>query len=227
MSVAGELSHGMVAADSLNRAMAPVRRAWRRRVLLEALVRLVALGLVLLVVLSCAIVWWRPSTTVMTGMRLTAWLLWLLVAAWYVTRALFRPIAPIQLGRYLEEAQPQFGALVITALQATDAEPASPLLTRRVVDRAVALLQQSEGDLTHERVRERRAMAQGLVLLVVIAAGLLLSPPTWRQAGRAMASPWLPVASIIPPHQLQLAPGNLTLPRGAALDLPEGCARRA
>jgi hypothetical protein len=223
MSIPLDVSAPRGAVPTLHSAIARVRRAWRRRVLVEGAVRVVLVAGGVLLLGTVVALQTSPTTAVVEWIRAAAWGLLLLAAVWWLIRPALRAVPAPRIARYLSERDDRYGAALLTALDAVTSpgapDTSSPALAARVVDRAVALLDHEANPARLEWPRERRALQHLGALTLALGAMLWLGPPRWHQVARAMAAPWLPVEHFIPPHRLAVEPGTVTVPRGSALDI--------
>ncbi len=211
------------AADgSLHDAIGRARGAWRRRVLLEGAAWTVAALLVLLVVLALvgAAIGLTPERLVI--LRLVFYVLLLVALGWWIVRPALRRVDDARLALYLEERDPGLGQALMSAVQAIGvpvAERPSPGLARRLAAQAVGALGSLEDGRALERPRVRRAgmLLAGLAALAAIA--LLVGPESWRTTMRGLLAPWRPAEAIVAPRSVAVEPGNITVPRGATLDI--------
>src|SRR5690606_31420234 len=198
------------------------RRARRRRVALEGVVRTATLALATLTLLVLIAVLATPSTRTLGILRLGAWV----IAPTGLGRRAIRPLTmridAARLARYLEERDPGLGQTLLTAV-GTIALPieqrSSPALARRLAAQATDRLGQLGDGAAVERPPMRRALWQLAALVVAAGALLMLGPGEWRTLAFGLASPWTPIEEVVPPHRLAVEPGDVTVPRGSALDV--------
>ena len=66
-------------------------------------------------------------------------------------------------------------------------------------------------------------MRRALMMVVVVAAAaallLGLGPASWRNLAAGFLFPWTPPEVVVTARRLTVSPGNITLPRGASLDI--------
>ncbi|MCA9723343.1 MAG: hypothetical protein KC489_13260, partial [Gemmatimonadetes bacterium] len=137
-------------------------------------------------------------------------------------RPLTMRIDAARLARYLEERDPGLGQTLLTAV-GTIALPieqrSSPALARRLAAQATDRLGQLDDGAVVERPPMRRALWQLAALVVAAGVLLVLGPGEWRTLAFGLASPWTPIEEVVPPHRLAVEPGDVTVPRGSALDV--------
>ncbi|MCA9769700.1 MAG: hypothetical protein KC485_12850, partial [Gemmatimonadetes bacterium] len=143
----------------LHEAVTRARRARRRRVALEGVVRTATLALATLTLLVLIAVLATPSTRTLGILRVGAWVIALTGLGWWVIRPLTMRIDAARLARYLEERDPGLGQTLLTAV-GTIALPieqrSSPALARRLAAQATDRLGQLDDGAVVERPPMRR-----------------------------------------------------------------------
>lgn len=210
------------AEAALADALTAARSSWRRRIVFEGVVRAAIVAAVILLAMVLVAVVFTPPTETLGTMRTVGWVGMIVSAAWWIGRPMVRTARPSALARYLEESHPEFQASVETAVDGSRIAPAernSPALAQRLIERATGMLVASAHGTSIEAPRTRRALFQLLTLVVGVTVLVVLGPRDWRATLQAMASPWTPIEQFVPAHRLLVEPGNVTVPRGSAIDI--------
>ncbi|MGH7594041.1 MAG: DUF4175 family protein, partial [Gemmatimonadales bacterium] len=121
----------------------------------------------------------------------------------------------------VEEQAPELQQVLLSAvheLHQPVTTGVSPVLIQRVVQRALDELQRLHRGAAIERPRTRRALLRLGALSVAGALLVALGPAAVRDTARLLFVPWARVAAATPPA-LSVSPGNVSVPRGAALDI--------
>ena len=212
----------MTAANQLVECLAVLRRQWRQRVLLEAVVW-IGIAILLSIVVGQLItsLFGSTSATVMF-MRGLGYLLILGVVARYLVRPLLRRTSDERFALYVEERAPALRQSLLSAvheLHAPAAERASPSLTARLMDRTLALVQPLQRDRLVERPRVQRAMRSLGVIAVAAILMVTIGPKQLRHTARQIFAPWSVAEAATPTLAVRVQPGNAAIPRGAAVDV--------
>jgi len=207
--------------EELRDAVGAIRRHWRRRVLLEGAVLLAGtiIGAVLIGAMLSAIL--GPGSSTATIVRVVGYLLIGGAATRFLILPAMRRVDDEKIALYVEEKDPALRELLISAVHELErpvADRSSPALAARVMAHAVEAVARLEHGAAIERPRLRRA-AGGLA--AVVATGALLAafgPGVLRDVARVLFVPWTEAAAA-PVLAVNVTPGNIDVPRGAALDV--------
>ncbi len=202
--------------SSLTAAMRRIRNRWRLRHFLSGLAIVLAIALVELLAGAWAMERFRFEPSVVTGVRIGAWLLLGGFAVRLLVLPLLRRPSETQVALYLEEHDPTLDAMVVSAVEssAAAAPPArSPHLVSRLVQRAVARTRVA-GSGTG---LEGRSIMLSLAAIAGIAAVAVLvlraGPDFLRNGARFIAAPWTSAESARP-YYISVDPGNAEVARG-------------
>ena len=208
----------MTEHESIRATLGDVRRRWRFRLALEALVPVVV---AVAAMLAIWLLFWplavgRPllinSARGLAGLGFVggAIVLW---RRWRRSRP-----TDDQVALYVEEREPALRQSLLSALTAGESGAAAPGLVARVVTIARQGLSRIEDGRHLERARLRRA--GGVVGAVTLgsAALLLLGPDWFRVATATLVNPWRPVPAA-PSFLVGVEPGNAEVPRGGGVDI--------
>ena len=212
----------MTPATQLIESLAALRRQWRQRVLLEAVVWIgIAMLLSILAGQLITSLFGTTSATVMF-MRGLGYLLILGVVVRNLVRPLLRRTSDERFALYVEERAPALRQSLLSAvheLHAPVAERASPSLTARLVDRTLAVMQPLQRNRALERPRVRRAVRSLGVIAVAVILLVTIGPRQLRQTARQIFAPWSVAEAATPKLAVRVRPGNAAIPRGAAVDV--------
>jgi hypothetical protein len=206
----------------LQRSMRRAESAWRQRVVVEGLLVTAVLVIVALLAMVLATGLLRITPESFVLLRVAFLLICIAAVGWFLVRPAVRRISPADLARYLEEREPSFGQALLSAVGQATLPPearTSPSLGRRLMSQAATALDAIEAGRALERPRMRRAL---MMLVVVAAAAALLlglGPASWRNLAAGFLFPWTPPEVVVTARRLTVSPGNITLPRGASLDI--------
>ncbi len=199
-----------------------VRRRWRTKVALRGLVTLALTGFAALAVSVWGMDYFRYSERAVGAFRWLAWLTLIALGVRLLVVPLSRRVSRRQVALYVEEHEPALRASVLSAVElgpvrqgsAADAERVSPELQRRVLEDAIEHCQRSGFAARIERGALQRFSA---ALAGVASAGMvavLLSPAFLQHGAMLLFVPWR-AAAADNPYRLVVAPGNVTVARGA------------
>ena len=212
----------MTPANQLIETLSGLRRQWRQRVLLEAVVWI---GIAILVsILAGQLItslFGSTSATVMF-MRGVGYLLVLSVVVRYLVRPLLRRTSDERFALYVEERAPALRQSLLSAvheLHAPVAERASASLTARLMDRTLAVMTPLRRDRALERPRVLRAMRSLGVIAVAVVLLVTIGPSQLRHTARQIFAPWSVAEAATPTLAVRVLPGNTAIPRGAAVDV--------
>lgn len=210
------------ADDKLRHSMRRAESAWRQRVVVEGLLVTAIVVIVALnaMVLATGLLRVTPESFVL--LRVVFLLICIAAIGWLLVRPAVRRISPADLARYLEEREPSFGQALLSAVGQATLPPearTSPSLARRLMSQAATALETIEAGRALERPRMRRALMMLVALAAAGAVLLGLGPASWRNLAAGFLFPWTPPGEVVTARRLMVSPGNITLPRGASLDI--------
>jgi Domain of unknown function (DUF4175) len=211
-----------IAGDpELRRAVAAIARHWRRRRIVEGAPAIVAAAIVaVLAGVALRSTLGAPGIVVVT-IRVVGYILLAIAAVWFVLLPALRRVSDEQVALYIEEQAPDLRQLFLSAVQQLhDPDPvgASPALRHRVVQRALVEIQRLEDGAVIERPRVLRATARLGALALAGVLLVALGPSRVREVTRVLFVPWSRAAAATVPA-LSVAPGDVSVPRGGALDV--------
>ncbi|MFN5203458.1 MAG: DUF4175 family protein, partial [Gemmatimonas sp.] len=202
-----------------------LRRQWRLRVLCESLVWL-AVATLLAVVSAWGLL--RLFAGNETGPAIARAVGYLLIAVALV-RGLIVPLlrraSDERFALYVEEREPSLRQALLAAVQEAqlpEAQRPSPTLSARVMQRAVAAIRPLESRMALERPRIVRAMQSFGGIVAVAAALLWLGPQAVRDGARVLFVPFGTAQAAVPVRMLAITPGNVSVPRGGAIEVEAG-----
>ncbi len=205
----------------LREAVAAIRGRWRRGRLLDGAPVVVAAAIMaLLIGLALRSALGSPAA-IIASTRLVGYLLLAFVAIRFIVIPALRRASDEQIALYVEEQAPELRQLFVSAvyeLHEPVAAGSSPGLKQRVMQRALDEIQRLERGAVIERPRTRRALARLGALTLCGALLVALGPAAVRDMARVLFVPWSRAAAATRPS-LSVSPGNVSVPRGAALDV--------
>ncbi len=195
-----------------------VRRRWRLRLALEALVPIVATGAGVLAgwLLLWPLVEGHPA--LINGVRVLAVVVLIGVTANLARQWVrSRPSDP-QVALYVEEREPALRQSLLSSLAGPDDRGVAPGLAARVVAAARQGLAAMDDGRHLERPRLRRA--GGVVGAITLGSLALLAfgPDRFRVATATLVNPWRPVPAA-PSFLVGVEPGNAEVPKGGGVDI--------
>ena len=208
----------MTDRDGIHATLDLVRRRWRLRLALEALVPLAVTIAALLVI--WAAVWpaiqSRPDLVV--GARWVFGLGVLALAGWLLGRWWRRRPDLDQVALYVEEREPSLAQSLVSSLSAERDATVAPGLAARVFDVARRRLAAIDDGRHLERDRVRRAGGLVGALTLGSLALAVFGPAGFRDAAATLVNPWRPVATT-PSFLVVVKPGNAEVPKGGGIDI--------
>jgi hypothetical protein len=194
-----------------------VRRRWRLRQALRGLgiLAIAALATFLLAAVALERVAFAAGAILAARVVLAGLVVGLL--ALLLLLPLRRRVTDEQVALYLEEHEPSLGASLLGALAASRDAAVSPAFARRTVELALARCQAVENGRRIERRNLTRYSGLLSGTLAAVALLAVVAPPFVRHSARAIFLP-LRSAEAAVPYRVTVAPGDVSLPRGA--DLP-------
>lgn len=215
-----DASSGALDGRDLLRVIAAVRRRWRMKVALKGSAIVLGFGLVAFALSAWGMDHFRYAPTAIAAFRVFTWaaLLGLVVRFLILPLAVRLPDERVAL--YIEEHDPSLQAALLSAVRLDpeqverDRPDLSPVLARRLVERAVKRCQEIDYG---KQVEGRSLQRMSGLFSSVAAAGMvaaLLSPAFIRQAVPFLLLPW-DSDSAESPYSIDVKPGHVTLARGA------------
>ncbi len=204
--------------EQIRATLLAVRRRWRLRLALEALVPFVAT--VAGVVGVWLVVWplaeGRPAVVI--GARVLAGLVLVGVAGGLLRRLLRSRPSDTEVALYVEERAPALRQSLVSSLAGVDGPGVAPGLAARVVAVARQGLAAVDDARFLERPRIRRA--GGVVGAIALGSVALLAfgPDRFRVATATLVNPWRPVPAA-PSFLVGVEPGNAEVPKGGGVDI--------
>ena len=208
----------MTEHDLIRATLHAVRRRWRLRLALEALVPIVATGAGVLAgwLLLWPLVEGHPA--LIKWVRALAGVLLMWVTANLARRWVrSRPTDP-QVALYVEEREPALRQSLLSSL-ASSADPGvAPGLAARVMAAARQGLAAMDDGRHLERPRLRRAGGVAGAITLGSLALLAFGPDRFRVATATLVNPWRPVPAA-PSFLVGVEPGNAEVPKGGGVDI--------
>jgi hypothetical protein len=191
------------------------RSRWRMKLALRGVVRVVAVGFLLLLIAAYGLDWARFTPASILTARIASFAALLAAVVWFLVRPLRRRVTDEQVAMYLEEHEPSLQATLLSAVEASQqGRPQSAALVQRVVEQAIEKCARIDAARSVERLPLRRngvALAGiALVALLVVAFG----PAVIRNAMSALLLVQRDVEAAVP-YRVEVKPGNATVPKGA------------
>ncbi len=208
----------MTDREQIRATLLAVRRRWRFRLALEALVPLTATvaGVVAVWLLLWPLAEGRPA--VVNGARVLAGLVLAGVAAGLLRRLVrSRPSDP-QVALYVEEREPALRQSLVSAVAGADGPGVASGLAARV--EAVARKGLASVDDARHLERPRIRRAGGMVGAITLGSVALLAfgPDRFRVATATLVNPWRPVP-VAPSFLVGVDPGDAEVPKGGGVDI--------
>jgi len=194
-----------------------VRARWRLKLALRGAA--IVLGALVVAVLVGAYVMQtaRFAPGAITGVRIAAYVVLVVLLIQYVLRPLLRRASDEHIALYLEEHEPSLDAAVLSAVEhgklTQDTPDRSPQLARRLIESAI---ERSHSVADGARVDQpqilRAAMFAGVATLIgFLAVGV--GPAFLRDGARLLLAPWRS-AEAAQPYAIAVLPGNVTVAKG-------------
>jgi hypothetical protein len=206
---------------ALREAVRRLRRGLRNRVLLEGAVRVLAAGLLALLLGAVLTASFGAGSNAVATVRVIGYLLIAAALLRYLVLPALRRPDDAQLALYAEERAPELQQALVSAVHELgipeEARP-SPALAARVVSTALAEVQRLEAGPGLERPRIRRAAGWLGAFAATAAALVLAGPQILRDTARVLFIPWAEAAAA-PVFLIQVQPGNAAVPRGGAIQI--------
>jgi len=194
-----------------------VRARWRLKLALRGAAVVVGALVAALLIGAYIMQGARFAPGAITGVRIAAYLVLLVLIIQYLVRPLLRRASDEHIALYLEEHEPTLDAAVLSAVEhgrsTLDTPHRSALLTRRLVENAI---ERSHAVANGVHVDQpgiyKAAMIAGVAALVgFIAIGV--GPTFLREGARLLLAPWRS-AETAQPYAIAVVPGNATVPKG-------------
>jgi len=194
-----------------------VRARWRLKLALRGAA--IVLGALVVAVLVGAYVMQtaRFAPGAITGVRIAAYVVLVVLLIQYVLRPLLRRASDEHIALYIEEHEPSLDAAVLSAVEhgklTQDTPDRSPQLARRLIESAI---ERSHSVADGARVDQpqilRAAMFAGVATLIgFLAVGV--GPAFLRDGARLLLAPWRS-AEAAQPYAIAVLPGNVTVAKG-------------
>ncbi len=204
--------------EQIRATLLAVRRRWRLRLALEALVPFATtlVGVVAVWLLLWPLAAGRPS--VVNGARVLAGLVLVGVAGGLLRRLLRSRPSDTQVALYVEEREPSLRQSLVSSLAGADGPGVAPGLAARVVAAARQGLAAVDDARLLERPKIRRA--GGVVGAITLGSVALLAfgPDRFREATATLVNPWRPVP-MAPSFLVGVEPGDAEVPKGGGVDI--------
>jgi hypothetical protein len=210
--------------DELIGIVRQVRRRWRWKVVLRCLVVLAAAGVGTVLVAAYGLEQFRFSPASIVVARVVTYLAFAGLGWAFFVRPLARHVTDQQVALYLEEHEPSFDQLLVSAVDAgssdrpPDRSGESMALLTRMIETAIARCQEADLGRRIERSSLRRSAAAlgaiGIVTAIVFGVG----PAYLRQGAMAVLVPVSGVEAASP-YRIDVTPGDTTVARGADVQI--------
>ncbi|MDQ2664720.1 MAG: hypothetical protein M3Z05_01815 [Gemmatimonadota bacterium] len=212
----------MTSANQLVETLAELRRQWRRRVILESVVWIAIAAVISIAAGLLITAMFGTTSSTVLFMRGLGYLLIIAAVVRYLVRPLVRRASDERFALYVEERAPELKQMLLSAvheLKAPEAERGSPSLTARLMERTLAVVRPIQNDGRIERPRVQRALRA--IGGIAVAAALLfaIGPKQLRGIARQIFAPWSVAEAAVPTLAVRVRPGNVAIPRGAAVDV--------
>jgi hypothetical protein len=210
--------------DELLHIIRDVRTRWRWKVVLRSLAVLVGAAVGTLLVAAYGLEQFRFSAPAIVVARVATYLVLAVLGWFFFVRPLARRVTDQQVALYLEEHEPSFQALLLSAVEAGDGPDRGALagesvqLLRRVVESAVVRCQEAQFGRRLERRSVRRSVVALVALFVVTAIVYTIGPAYLRHGALAVLVPAGNVEAASP-YRIDVRPGNATIARGADVSI--------
>ncbi len=205
--------------------LAQLRRQWRLRLVLESLVWIAA-AVVLAVGATIAVLTLFDGNERAPMMaRVVGYLLIAAAMVRGLVLPLLRRSSDERFALYVEERAPELRQALLAAVQEAHvpaSERPSPSLSDRVMSRAAAAIAPFPRGARLERPRMQRAL-QLFAGVAAAATLLLVVGPQWvRDGARFLFVPFSTAQAAVPVRMLAIEPGNVSVPRGGAIEVHAG-----
>jgi len=210
--------------DELLRIIRTVRTRWRWRVVLRSVAVLAGAAVGTLLVAAYGLEQFRFSPVAIVVARTATYMVLAALGWFFFVRPLARRVTDQQVALYLEEHEPSFQALLLSAVEAGDrpdrSAPAgeSAQLLRRLVESAAERCQEAQFGRELERRSVQRSIVGLVALGLVTAIVYTVGPAYLRQGALALLVPAGNVEAASP-YRIDVKPGNATIARGADVSI--------
>ena len=193
-----------------------IRRRWRMRLLLDGLLWTLLLSVLVVATAAWLVNAWHFEPGAVWALRLVTLGTLLALIYWFCLRPLQRQVDDIQVAQYLEEHSPELKSIMLSAVdaqQANDAERSRQLVEQLEARALEACAQIEFGDRV-ERDRHPACGARlGMLSLVILVLGIW--PPVFLYNGVPALLQFWASTSEVSPYQISLSPGDIEIARGA------------
>jgi hypothetical protein len=212
--------------EELLRIIREVRARWRWKIALSSVTVLVGAAILTVLAAAYGLEAWRFSPSAIVVFRLVTYLVLVTVGWFFLIRPLARRVTDQQVALYLEEHEPSLEAVLVSAVDATaesqsGQSAASAALLRRLVESAIEQCQRIEFGRNLER-RSRRRSLQALGAIAVVAIVTFAAGPAYLRHGALALLLPMRSAEAATPYQIEVAPGDTTVARGADVAITAG-----
>jgi hypothetical protein len=194
-----------------------VRNRWRRRLAARGALIVLA-GTVLALLLSAhGLETLRFTPPAIIGFRLVAAAVFGALIFYGLVLPLRRRVSDSQVALYLEESNPSLEAAILSAIEATSADPATASHSPRLVERLVEQAVEQVRAIDHRRSSDHRVFQRHVVAIGTIAtiAALLIGlGPAYLRHGLSALLVIARSAEASTPYRIDVEPGHAKVPRG-------------
>lgn len=215
--------------QQLLRVVRTVRNRWRLKVLLRGVAQALLAGAALLLVVGYAVDATRFDATTVNVLRALTYLVLATLAAFFIGRPLLRRVSDERVALYLEENEPALRGHLTSALELSQApsdDATSDAMVEKIVRQAVDECQRAENGKRVERKGLFRSTGLMLGSTAASVVLFLIGPAFLLSTTPLLLDPFREVATANP-YSLTVEPGDVTLARGADLEVtvrPQGFA---
>ena len=210
--------------DELLRVIRKVRGRWRWKVVLRSVTVLVGAAVLALLAVAYGLERFRFSPAAIVIARVVTYVGLVALGWFFFVRPLGRRVSDQQVALYLEEHEPSFQEVLVSAVDVGSPERqaartgASVELLERLVRSAVERCQQADVGRGLERESLRRSLAALGVITVVATVVFTFGPAYLRQGAFAVLVPVTGVQAASP-YRIDVTPGSTTIARGTDLSV--------
>lgn len=196
-----------------------VRKGWRRRLALRGAVVVLAGTIFALLLSASGLESLRFAPSAIIAFRFAAFIVFAGLMYWWFVRPMRRQVSDAQVAMYLEEANPQLEAAIISAIEAAGLadspdSPHSPRLVEKLVEQAIEQCRAIDAQRSVDFAASRRHLMT-LTGVAVVAALVVVLGPAYLRHGLSALLVISRSAEAASPYKIQVTPGNAKVPRGA------------
>ncbi len=197
-----------------------VRRRWRMKLALRALVIILAGSALILILSAAGLQAFRFAPVAVVGFRVVALAGIAALLASSLLTLFRRQVSDTQVALYVEEHDPSLQAAILSAVEAasSDSRGQDPTTSARLVDRLVHQAVERCRTIDHGRSIERAGIRLQLARGAAIAAAavlLVISGPAYVRHGLSALLVISRSAEAASPYRIEVRPGNAVVPRGS------------